>query len=168
MQRIATHRLMWGPIALGTAVLVAPVRRHRAVWTVSVGSTARRRRVVRGGHYVPSARAALEGLRVSDRRPDAEWLSGLGVALIGFGLTLHVRAPLDARLSPLSEGGTVRAKRGRGGFAPLDALTTFAGVGPPAPQGDNHRTIYMAPSRPRGVRPSLRSAGDNVIPSQYG
>ena len=48
-------------------------------------------------------------------------------------------------LSPLSEGGTARAKRGRGGFAPLDALTTFAGVGPPAPQGDNRRTDPLSP-----------------------
>src|SRR3970040_1883377 len=104
MPRIATDRLMWGPLALGMALLVAPVRRHRAVWTVSVGNTAPRRRVVRGGHYVPSARAALEGLRVSDRRPDAELLSGLGVALIGFGLTLHVRAPPTRACPPFRRG----------------------------------------------------------------
>lgn len=90
MQRNATHRPMWS-LALSMALLAAPVRRYRAVWAVSVRNMAPRRRYVKGGHYVPSARAALAGLRASDRRPDAELLSGLGVALIGLGLTLHVR-----------------------------------------------------------------------------
>src|SRR3970040_515395 len=148
MPRIATDRLMWGPLALGMALLVAPVRRHRAVWTVSVGNTAPRRRVVRGGHYVPSARAALEGLRVSDRRPDAELLSGLGVALIGVGLTLHVRAPPDAPLSPFPKRGP-----GRGGFPPLAALTSLASVGPPAPQGDNDPDAQLPPAFQRTARP---------------
>jgi hypothetical protein len=51
-------------------------------------------------------------------------------------------------LSPLSEGGTARAKRGRGGFTPLDALTSFAGGGPPP-----------HPARPWGVRPPRREGG---------
>jgi len=90
---------MWSLLALGMALLAAPVRRHRAVWAVSVRNMAPRRRVVKRGHYVPSVRAALEGLRVSDRRPDAELLSGLGVALIGLGLTLHICA-IGARSEP--------------------------------------------------------------------
>lgn len=78
----------WGLVAGGLAVLISPVRRHRAIWQVTGGDRAPESRVLRGGEYVTSTRVMLEALRSGYRRPDAELRSGVGVALIGSGLGL--------------------------------------------------------------------------------
>ncbi|HXV72044.1 MAG TPA: hypothetical protein VEB69_11655 [Acidimicrobiia bacterium] len=74
----------------GSAVLVSPIRRHRAVWHVTVGDTPARTRVLHGGDYIPSAHAMLSGLRTGERRPDAElrFALGLGLMGLGFGVSL--------------------------------------------------------------------------------
>jgi hypothetical protein len=79
-----------GLIVAGSAILISPIRRHRAVWHVTVGDKPARSRVLHGGGYVPSARAMLNALCSGDRRPDAEFRSAVGPALIGtgFGLSL--------------------------------------------------------------------------------
>jgi hypothetical protein len=86
-----THRLLgWGLVAAGAAILISPVRRHRAVWHVTVGDRPPERRVLRGGGYMPSARVMLDALRSGGRRPDAAFRTSLGVALIGSGLGLSL------------------------------------------------------------------------------
>lgn len=74
----------------GSALLVSPIRRHRAVWHVTVDDKPARTRVLHGGDYVPSTEAILSGLRTGDRRPDAEFRFALGLSLIGFGLGLSL------------------------------------------------------------------------------
>jgi hypothetical protein len=77
-------------IAIGSAILISPIRRHRAVWHVTVGDTPTRRRVLHGGEYVTAADALLSAFRSGDRRPDAEFRSALGLAMIGSGLGLSL------------------------------------------------------------------------------
>lgn len=78
----------WLGLALlgsGSALLASPIRRHRAVWHVTVGDKPARTRVLHGGDYIPSVHAMLRGLRTGERRPDAELRSALGLGLIGLG-----------------------------------------------------------------------------------
>jgi hypothetical protein len=79
-----------GMIAVGSAILISPIRRHRAAWHVTVGDTPARRRVLHGGEYGPAADVVLSAFRSGDRRPDAEFRSALGLALIGSGLGLSL------------------------------------------------------------------------------
>jgi hypothetical protein len=72
-------------VGSGSALLVSPIRRHRAVWHVTVGDKPVGTRVLHGGDYIPSADAMLSGLRTGERRPDAELRFALGLGLIGFG-----------------------------------------------------------------------------------
>lgn len=72
-------------VGSGSALLVSPIRRHRAVWHVTVGDKPARTRVLHGGDYIPSADAMLSGLRTGERRSDAELRFALGLGLIGFG-----------------------------------------------------------------------------------
>lgn len=84
------NRLLLGLALLGSgsALLVSPIRRHRAVWHVTVGDKAARTRVLHGGDYIPSAHAMLRGLRTGERRPDAELRFALGLIGLGFGVSL--------------------------------------------------------------------------------
>jgi hypothetical protein len=79
-----------GLIVTGSAILISPIRRHRAVWHVTVGDKPARSRVLHGGEYVPAANVMLTALRSRDRRPDAAFRSALGLALIGSGLGLSL------------------------------------------------------------------------------
>jgi hypothetical protein len=90
MRGLTRRWIGWGVIAAGLAILISPIRRHRAIWHVTVGDRATESRVVLGGEYVASARVMLEALRSGDRRPDAEFRSGVGATLIGSGLGLSL------------------------------------------------------------------------------
>lgn len=82
----------WGLVVTGTAALISPVRRHRAVWHVTVGDRPTKRRILHGGEYVPTTRVLLDAGRSGNRRPDADFRFALGLALIGFGLALSLVA----------------------------------------------------------------------------
>lgn len=86
------NRLLLGLalVGSGAALLVSPIRRHRAVWHVTVGDKPARTRVLHGGGYVPSAEAMLSGLRTGERRPDAEFRLVLGLGLIGLGFGISL------------------------------------------------------------------------------
>jgi hypothetical protein len=88
MSEVVRRLLGWGLVAAGAALLVSPIRQHRAAWQVTVGDGAPKNRIVRGGENVPSARVMLDALRSGDRRPDSEFRSALGVILLGSGLGL--------------------------------------------------------------------------------
>lgn len=77
-------------VGSGTALLVSPIRRHRAVWHVTVGDEPARTRVLHGGDYIPSADAMLSGIRTGERRPDAEFRSAVGIGLIGLGFGISL------------------------------------------------------------------------------
>lgn len=77
-------------VGSGSALLVSPIRRHRAVWHVTVGDKPARTRVLHGGAYIPSAKAMLGGLRTGERRPDAEFRFALGLGLIGLGFGISL------------------------------------------------------------------------------
>jgi hypothetical protein len=79
-----------GLVSSGSALLVSPIRRHRAVWHVTVGDEPARTRLLHGGDYVPPAEAMLSGLRTGERRPDAELRFALGLGLIGLGLRVSL------------------------------------------------------------------------------
>lgn len=84
-------------VVSGSALLVSPIRRHRAVWHVTVGDKPARTRVLHGGDYIPSAYAMLSGLRTGERRPDAELRFALGLGLIGFGFGVSlIRGDFEA------------------------------------------------------------------------
>jgi len=89
MNGLTRRLLSWGLVVIGSVMLISPVRRHRAVWHVTVGSRPTKSRVLHGGEYVPSERVMLDALRSGDRRPDAEFRSAV-VALIGSGLGLSL------------------------------------------------------------------------------
>jgi len=74
----------------GSVMLISPVRRDRAVWHVTVGAKPPGLRVLHGGGYVPAARVTLRALRYGHRRPDAQFRSAVGLALIGSGLALSL------------------------------------------------------------------------------
>ena len=82
--------LTLGLIVSGSAILVSPIRRHRAVWHVTVDDQPARSRVLHGGEFVPSAEVLLSALRSGDRRPDAEFRFAVGLGLIAFGLGLNL------------------------------------------------------------------------------
>lgn len=79
-------------VVTGTAALISPVRRHRAVWHVTVGNRPTKQRILHGGEYVPTARLMLDAVRSGNRRPDAEFRFAVGLALIGSGLALNLVA----------------------------------------------------------------------------
>jgi hypothetical protein len=70
-------------LTLGGAAIL---RRHRAVWHVTVDGQPATSRVLHGGEFVPSAGVLLSSLRSGNRRPDAELRFALGLGLIAFGL----------------------------------------------------------------------------------
>lgn len=82
------QQLTLGLIVSGSATLVSPIRRHRAVWHVTVDDQPARSRALLGGEFVPSTGVLLSAIRSGDRRPDAEFRFALGVGLIAFGLGL--------------------------------------------------------------------------------
>ena len=82
--------LGWRLVAAGVAIVTAPVRRHRAVWHVTVGGRPLQSRVLSGGEYMPAARVTLDAIRNGERRPDAELPLVFGVALICSGLALNL------------------------------------------------------------------------------
>jgi hypothetical protein len=86
------NRLLLGLalVGSGSALLVSPIRRHRALWHVTVGDKPARNRVLHGGDYIPSTEAMLSGLRTGERRPDAEFRFALGLGLIGLGLGISL------------------------------------------------------------------------------
>ncbi|HET9260258.1 MAG TPA: hypothetical protein VFP42_09055 [Acidimicrobiia bacterium] len=84
------HAVGLGMVAIGSAMLISPIRRHRAVWHVTVCDTPARRRVLHGGEYLRAAGVLLSALRSGDRRPDAAFRSALGLAMIGSGLGLSL------------------------------------------------------------------------------
>ena len=84
------HELGLAMLLMGSAILISPIRRYRAVWHVTVGGTPARRRVLHGGKYVPAAHSLLNALRSGDRRRDAEFRSALGLGLIGLGLGISL------------------------------------------------------------------------------
>jgi hypothetical protein len=82
--------LGWGLVASGVFLFLSPVRRHRGLWTVSVGDRPPVHRAVKGGKNLPAARVALQAVRAGKRRPDAEWRSVLGVLLIASGVAVSL------------------------------------------------------------------------------
>lgn len=78
----------WALAVAGLAILLSPVRRHRAVWHVTVGDSPSKTQFVGGGEYVAAARVTVEALRNGDRRPDAELRAGLGIVPVVSGLGL--------------------------------------------------------------------------------
>jgi hypothetical protein len=90
MNGLDRHLLGLGLIVTGSAVLASPIRRHRAIWHVTVGDKPAMSRVLHGGEYVPSARVMFNALRSGEHRPDAEFRSAVGVVLIGSGLGLSL------------------------------------------------------------------------------
>ena len=86
------NRLLLGLalVGSGSALLLSPIRRHRAVWQVTVGDKPAGTRVLHGGDYIPSAEAMLRGLRTGERRPDAEFRLALGLRLIGLGFGIRL------------------------------------------------------------------------------
>jgi hypothetical protein len=81
-----------GLIVGGSALLVSPIRRHRAVWHVTVGYQPARRRVVHGGEFAPTVAVMLSAIRSGDRRPDAETRFAVGLGLVASGLVLNAAA----------------------------------------------------------------------------
>ena len=88
MNGLNRHLLRLGLIVTGSAMLVSPIRRHRAIWHVTVGDKSARSRVLHGGEYGPSVRVLFNALRSGERRPDAEFRSAVALVLIGSGLGL--------------------------------------------------------------------------------
>jgi uncharacterized protein YjeT (DUF2065 family) len=80
----------WALAVAGLAILMSPVRRHRAVWQVTVGDSPLETRFVGGGEFVAPARVMVEALRNGDRRPDAEFRACLGIVLVASGLGLSL------------------------------------------------------------------------------
>lgn len=76
-------------VGSGSALLVSPIRRHRALWHVNVGDKPARTRVLHGGDFIPSAEAMLRGLH-GERRPDAEFHLAFGPGLIGLGFGINL------------------------------------------------------------------------------
>jgi len=71
----------------GSALLVSPIRRGRAVWHVTVADQPARKRVLHG-EFASTAEVLLSAIRSGDRRPDAEIRFAVGLTLVGFGLLL--------------------------------------------------------------------------------
>lgn len=89
-----SNRLLLGLalVGSGSVLVVSPIRRHRAVWHVTVGDKPARTRALHGGDYILSAEAMLSGFRTGERRPDAELRFALGLCLIGLGVGISLRA----------------------------------------------------------------------------
>lgn len=110
MKGLKLRLVGWALAVAGLAILMSPVRPHRAVWQVTVGASPPETRFVGGGEFVAPARVLVEALRNGDRRTDAEFRAVLGIVLIASGLGAQpdsrqatTTARIGADLAHLSE-----------------------------------------------------------------